>query len=307
MRYFLSLVMASKPLLIAGLVALVAMEWAHADSIDYQFGTVQNSSQPWSPGGICVAASFINGATYLENAFPSVYGGTLLATGSAGTPAAATLAFGGLGWSANSTSYQGYYSRVNTTGDVFGDWWQTMIDWTESYAPGRTTYSGEVAAWINGENPATWTMGSNVADYFPVYDYLRDAVTHNAFTELAIYGYTISGHNLSIVGGHAIDMADITYSNDTYTLWYQDPNNPTHQFYSAPLDVLYINGDPAFTFYDPYTFGATPVFLAAAFTMSAVPEPSSVLLFLLGGAGILIYRRTTASRSTARSIPGLHR
>ena len=279
----------SKSLLIAvGLLsATFALKPAQADSISYPFGTVQNSSQPWSPGGICLAASFINGATYLENAFPSIYGSTLLATGSVGTPAAATLDFGGLGWTApGGTSYQGYYTRVNSDGQVFGDWWQTMINWTESYAPGRTIYSGEVAAWLNGENPATWTMGNNVADYFPVYSYLRGAVTNNDFTELAIYGYTISGDNLNIVAGHALDMADITYANGITTLYYQDPNNPTHQFYSAQLSIIDINGDPAFTFYDPYTFGSTPVFLAAAYTMAptaSVPEPSIVVMLSIGG------------------------
>ena len=49
------------------------------------------------------------------------------------------------------------------------------------------------------------------------------------------------------------------------------------------LNVLDINDEPAFTFYDPYTFGGTPVFLAAAFTMSPVPEPSLVVMLAIGG------------------------
>ena len=222
--------------IVVGLLSVVATECVRADSIDYQFGTVRNSSPSWSPGGICLAASFINGAVYLENAFPSIYGSTPLATGDADTPAAATLDFGGLGWTANGITYQGYYPLAYHDNKVFGDWWQTMINWTESYAPGRTAYSGEVAASIlDGENPTTWTMGNNVTDVFPTYSYLRGATTNDDFTELAIYAYSISGNNLNIIAGHAIDMADITYANGDYTLWYQDPNNPTHQFYSAQL------------------------------------------------------------------------
>lgn len=61
--------------------------------------------------------------------------------------------------------------------------------------------------------------------------------------------------------------------------------------------------------YDQQMFGvAGDTFYGLSWSSSAaVPEPSSVLLLLLGGAGILGYRRTTARRSTARSIPDLHR
>jgi hypothetical protein len=275
-------------------VVMMAMTGqVQADPVSFAFGTVQNYNYD-DLGGFCLAASFINGATYLQNAYPSVYGNTVLSTGPASTPATAALDFAYNGWtSPQGTAFSGYYTRVDQNGATFGDWWQTAIDWTESYAPGRTAYSGQVAGVLDGENPSTWTHGSNVADQSPTYSFLRSAATKDDFVELAVYGYNIvNGNQLNVIGGHAIDLADITYSHGTYTLTYQDPNFPTSQFLSATLNTIDIDGEQFFTYYDSHTFDAN-AFIAAAVVESAlaVPEPSTLVLLLVGAVSLLVWRR----------------
>jgi len=279
---------------------MATAEQVQADPLAFAFGTVQNYNYQ-GKGGFCVAASFINGATYLEHAYPTVYGGTSLATGPESTPAAAALDFAYNGWkSPQGTSYSGYYSRVTQDGRNMQDWWQSMMDWTNSYAPGKTAYSAQVAGFVTGENPSTWTLGSNVTNHAPTYSFLHSAAISDDFVELGIYGYQISGNTLSITGGHAIDLADITYSQGSYTLTYEDPNFPTSQFFSAQLSGLVINGQQFFTFYDPHTFGSN-VFIDAAFVEATlampVPEPSTLVLLGIGAVGLLAYagrRRRTA-------------
>lgn len=257
------------------LIVLAIAGPARATPTDFAFGTVQNYDYE-GQGGFCVAASFINGATYLKNAYPSVYGGTSLATGPESTPAAAALDFAYNGWkSPQGTSFAGYYSRVNQNGSNFGDWWQTTIDWTESYAPGKTAYSGQVAGWLTGENPATWTQGSHVANHSPTASFLASAAASNDFVELGIFGYQVSGNRLSLIGGHAIDLGNITYAQGVYTLSYEDPNFPTSQFLSAQLSSIDINGQDFLTFYDPHTFDAN-VLIDAVFAESPLAVPESV-------------------------------
>lgn len=273
------------------LAAMAAANQAQAVPANYSFGTVQNEAVPISPDGICVAASFINGAAYLKNAFPTVYGNTPLSTGSESTAKAAMEDYGANGWTANGHTYAGYYARCNQDGNTFGDWWQSTIDWTESYAPGRTAYSGQAATWINGEDPSTWTLGSHVSDQFPTYDFLHSAAAANDFVELGIFGYTVSGNNLNITGGHAIDLANITDSNGVYTLTYQDPNFPTQQFLTATLSELSINGQDTFMFYDSHTFGSD-VFISAAFAEAAiVPEPATLALLAAAALALIGYAR----------------
>jgi hypothetical protein len=220
-----------------------------------------------------------------------------LATGPESTTAAAALDFAYNGWtSPKGTSFAGYYSRVTQNGANFGDWWQTTIDWTESYAPGKTAYSAQVAASLFGENPATWTLASDVANRAPTVSFLQSTAAGNDFVELCIYGYNIvNGNQLSIIGGHAIDLANITYSQGAYTLTYQDPNFPTSQFLSAQLSSIWINGQQFLTFDDTHTFGAN-VFIEAAFAESplAVPEPGTLILTLIAAVAIGGYARRKA-------------
>ncbi len=170
--------------------------------------------------------------TYLQHAYPTVYGGTLLATGPESTPAAAAIDFAYNGWtSPQGTAFSGYYSRVTQDKRNMQDWWQTMMDWTNSYAPGKTAYSGQVAGFVTGENPSTWTLGSHVSNHSPTCSFLQSAATSNDFVELGIYGYVVNGSQLTINGGHAIDLADITYSNGSYTLSYEDPNFQIRNFF----------------------------------------------------------------------------
>ncbi|MEN6451231.1 MAG: PEP-CTERM sorting domain-containing protein [Thermoguttaceae bacterium] len=280
---------------LAALILLIgAPTQSPADPIDYSFGTVQNYSYQ-SKGGFCVACSYINGATYLKNAFPSDYGGVPLATGSAATPAAAALNYAYNGWTSGGKTYQGYYNRCGASGNALGDWWQTTIDWTESYAPGRTVYTGQTWASMFGEDKSSWTYAKNVTNQFPTYAFLHDAATKNDFIELGVYGYSsLNKGVVNITTGHAINLADITYTDGVYTLAYQDPNFPT-QIFTATLTPVTIGSQTAFSFYDPHSFESN-AFLAAAFVMAPVPEPATIVLLGVGLAAILCHARWHSHR-----------
>ena len=127
------------------LVALATVGTARAVTGDYfsSFGGVHNDTTPFAPGGECAAASFINGVTYLKNHYPSIYGSTNITTGGTTTSAFASQQFGSYGWTSGGKSYDGYYCRCGVDGNthVFGDMWQTTVDWMQnSFAPGKTAF-----------------------------------------------------------------------------------------------------------------------------------------------------------------------
>lgn len=275
-------------------VALAAMSsQTTAATMDYfsSFGTLENEDY-LGKGGICVAVSYINGATYLQNAYSSIYGGTTLATGSTGSNQLAARAFSYDGWTYKGTSYDGYYTRVESDNNGFGDWWQTMIDWTECYAANRTTYSGQCAAGLFGEDTSSWTYNSNITDCFPTYDFLSSAASNDYYIEVGIDAYIENGDELSLLWGHAINLLNLTKKNGKYTITYQDPNDPTIAT-STTATIININGENTFSFsiYDSYN-----VFIDSAFVMAAkeVPEPGTFVLLAIGSVmlfGFVRFRR----------------
>ena len=79
-------------------------------------------------------------------------------------------------------------------------------------------------------------------------------------------------------------------------------NSSEHLYFTVPTDGSYgLRVD-----YNQQMFGSvsTEDYGLAWSSTAAVPEPASVLLFLLGGAGIWLYRRATDRTSAAQPIHG---
>lgn len=275
------------------LVAFAMVATAQAVTGDYfsSFGRVFNDTTPKATGGECVAASFINGATYLKNHYPATYGSTDITKGGTGSSTTAMQNFGSYGWTYGGKSYNGYYPRCSSDGNtaVFGDMWQTTIDWMDNcYAPGKTIFTGQ--AWTarsGNENTSLWPYGYNVTSCAPTYDFMHDAVAADKFVELCIYSYSVDGNGKVTFGqGHAVNLLDITSNS----IKFQDPNLPLVT-YSSSLSTVSAWDTSALSFYDSFTFGSTPVMILTAFALAPVPEPSTIALLLLAILGGLLWRR----------------
>jgi hypothetical protein len=271
------------------LLALATAGTAHATTGDYfsSFGRVYNDTTIYAPGGECCAASFINGAIYLKNHYPSIYGSTNITTGGTTSSAAASQQFGSYGWTSGGKSYDGYYCRcgIDNNKAVFGDLWQTTVDWMQnSFAPGKTSFSGQAWTARSKESTSSWPYSSNLSFCPPTYEFMHDAVTANRFVELSIYTYTLSGGTGTFHAGHAVDLLNITANSITF----QDPNNPGAA-YTSSLSTVSAFGESALSFYDSCTFGSSPVMILTAYAMSPVPEPSTFAMMATGVFGVLAY------------------
>ncbi len=277
------------------LLALALAQFAQAAPCDYQFGTVGNESYKGpGAGGICVAASFIDGCVYLQHAFPSLYGGTALPTGNLSSQRTAMEAWAVDGWTPpGGTFHQGYYTTCIPDGNNFGDWWQNAVAWTEAFAPGRTAYSAQAGLTRGGESSASWVDNGNVQDLFPTTTFLSAAVAANAFIEMGIYQYGYNDGVLVEHSGHAIDLVNLTCANGLYTMSFFDPNNPNGGFFSAVLGTMTIDGQTALNFVAPAgaTYQGQNVYLAGAIVETPVPEPATLSLLTLGLAALALRRK----------------
>jgi hypothetical protein len=272
------------------LIVFAAVGRAQATTGDYfsSFGRVHNDTTPVATGGECAAASFINGTTYLKTHYPSIYGSTSITMGGTTSSAFASQEFGSYGWTSGGTTYAGYYPRCTSDSNkhIFGDLWQTTIDWMQnSFAPGKTAFSGQAWTDRSKETTSGWAYSDNLSFCTPTYSFMHDAVTADKFVELSIYSYTLSGGSGTFGTGHAVNLLNIT-SN---TITYQDPNNPGTA-YTSPLTSISAFGETALTFYDNYTFGSsTPVMILTAYAMAPVPEPTTFALLATGMFSVLVY------------------
>ena len=252
---------------------------AQAITGDYfsSFGRVYNDMTPdVAPGGECVAASFINGAIYLKNHYPAVYGSTNITTGNVGDSQLAVQQFGSYGWTSGGTTYKGYYQRCKDDSNVhvFGDLWNTTVDWMQnSFAPGKTAFSGQAWTARSKESTTNWPDSSNLSFCPPTYDFMHNAVTANKFVELSIYTFTLNGGTGTFNQGHAVDLLNITASSITF----QDPNNPGTA-YTSSLSTISAFGESALTFHRQSHFWLGSRDDSHGFSMAPVPEPSTFAL-----------------------------
>lgn len=257
------------------------------------FGREENIEMKENDNGICAATSLINGLIYLQNAYPSIYGSTKLTTGNEAGANAQYEAMRDLAWNnwtaPDGTAREGYYAACSTTKDLNDAWarcfWETMIHWNEDFAPGRTSYSAQ-AVWTD---TSKWMLGGNVSSEKPTSSFLQSAIGKNKFVELVIYP-----DDFSFSFGHAVNLLSI--SDDWTTITYQDPNTPNIET-TETLSVIGA-GNPAAGFLRMGWNGGGMI-IAGAFAEAAIPEPSTIVLLVIGFAGVSAYlwrrRNRTAS------------
>jgi hypothetical protein len=277
------------------LIIFVAVGTAQAITGDYfsSFGRIWNNEEA-HPGGECVAASFINGAIYLKNQYPAIYGSSKITLGTMSDSAMAMHEFGSWGWTKSGTTYKGYYTRCvdDSNAAVFGDIWKTTVDWMQnSFAPGKTAFSGQIWTARSKEvgQTGSWQYGGNVTECPPTKSFLQDAVNANKFVELSVYTYTLAGDAGTMRQGHALNVLSISGNNITF----QDPNNPGTAYTSA-LTTVNAFGTQALTFKDTCSFGDDPVMILTAIALAPVPEPSTIVMLISVVVGGLIWRRRRA-------------
>ena len=167
------------------LVALATAGTAQAVTGDYfsSFGRVYNDETVFAPDGECAAASFINGAIYLKNHYPATYGSTNITTGGTTSSAAghASSSAATAGRAAGHRTMATIAVAVSTAmPHVFGDLWDTTVDWMQnSFAPGKTAFSGQAWTARSKESTSGWPCSDNLSFCTPTYDFMHNAVTAN--------------------------------------------------------------------------------------------------------------------------------
>jgi hypothetical protein len=200
--------------------------------------------------------------------------------------------FGSYGWMSGGNYYHGYYERCHLDNNtaVFGNMWQTTVDWMQnSFAPGKTSFSGQAWTDRSKEDITTWAYSSNLTNCPPTYDFMRDAVVADKFVELSIYTYETdnNGKIIKFARGHAVNLLNITQTSITF----QDPNSPGTA-YTSSLSSVSAFGQSALSFYDAPSFGTSPVVILTAFALCPVPEPSTIALLIMAVAGgLLLWQR----------------
>ena len=173
------------------------------------------------------------------------------------------------------------------------------------------------AAYLTGTRDVTGLDGGTIQNIGWDYGSLSSIGTYNDY----VFANPLQGgQQLSVTldwfRDRATDGTDLGFADLNLEVW---DSSFTHLIATSESQYnssehLYFTVDNTGSYglrvnYSQQMFGASGVtdYGLSWSSSAAVPEPSSVLLFLLGGAGILIYRRTTVRTSTVRSIPGLRR
>lgn len=269
------------------LVLVVVSVAARAERIcvqqDYSlFGHLANE------GDNCVPTATINSFRYLENRYPALYkdkDGNNLLTGDDLDAARDTLA-----------------AAMNPagTGTTAKPWWEEKIDYIESRVPGKTVYKGMLDEEVSpGFDASTWTRGDKITYEAPSFDWLFEELQHGEDVELGIYWGDTGGHALTLTGlcfedredgsifdnGHW-DTDDVALESAWVT--YLDPNAPGSTI-EAELSYNEMTGRLEFT-WDNKSNDDEYVWIGLAYSESPVPLPPTVMMLVVGLAGVGGYR-----------------
>jgi hypothetical protein len=213
-------------------------------------------------GGACAAVAAINSFIFLERTHPGLYGNTLTPSriGNANTDFTDAFAFTEGTWQVGGNPERtGYYSRF--PGSANSLYMDTKMDWINDHAPGTTVYDSRYVG--NGGQPTVAWLAQEIRDGEDVEFFINN----NAGT--FYHALTLTG-----IACDAAGNCFVTYS---------DPNDPTTMYNRALSSG--VGGRLEFT--DPFGLIGT-VYIDAAFSESAVPEPTTLFLLATGLAGFVV-------------------
>jgi hypothetical protein len=228
------------------------------------FGTVNQINVPPGKGAMsCVPTATMNSFTWLQNAYPSIYG-----LDGGGNPA---LQGGQGSWlgAANLLAGPLYMNTIANAGTTIANWINGKVSYLNAYAFGKTTFAGMDSLSVAPNRPL-WDQNLN-----PTVNFLLQELQAGEDVELGIYPVDMIGHALTLTGLTWIDAdSDQTFDvGDTLTLNTIDPAAPNGNtpLILTPGNPMTISGGP----YDGYS-------LEVALAESPV-EPASFSLVILGG------------------------
>ena len=171
----------------------------------------------------CGPVAATNSLVYLDNAFPGVYGTSLIA--SAGhdmdNDSAYTAYDDWIYTAGGCLATSSYMNTTKANGTYCDNFTWGLYTYVEQQAPGKTVYSAEQynASSNWGNAPAPDTPPSWVQSKTPNWDFIYDALTDSSAVGMMLYYKGSGGHFMSIMG--------ITWNTSTNsgTLQYMDPWN----------------------------------------------------------------------------------
>ena len=250
--------------------------WAVTYTVDETttaaFGTVNQANVPPGFGeNSCVPTATINSFTWLQNAYPLIYG-----LDGGGAPA---LQGGQGSWQAAAALLAGpqYMNTDLNNGTTLANWISGKVSYLNAFAPGKTIFAGMET--LSGVGRPVWDQNAN-----PTVNFLLQELQAGEDVELGIYPTSDIGHALTLTGliWNDADNNGAFNAGDILTLNTIDPVNP---LVNTPLTLN--PGNPMTIFglnYNNYT-------LKVALAESPVPEPGTLALTSSGLAALLFIAR----------------
>lgn len=227
-------------------------------------------------GGACAAVAAINSFIFLQRTHPDLYVNRLTPsrTGDENTSFTDAFAFAEGTWQVGTNpERKGYYSRFPGNPDSL--YMDTKVEWINDHAPGTTVFDSMYVG--NGGRPTIDWLAKEILDGEDVEFFINTDA--NDF----YHALTLVGIKCDAAGGCAISFSD--------------PNDPTTLFNRD----LTPGAGGRLEFDDPFGGAGKTVFIDAAFSESAVPEPAVFFLLaaVFGGFVIVKVRRTNRQRVTS--------
>jgi len=235
------------------------------------FGTLnQNNVPPGNGANSCVPTATMNSFTFLQNAYPLIYG-----LDGGGAPA---LQGGQGSWLGAATllASPAYMNTDVNNGTSLSDWINGKVSYLNMFAPGKTLFAGMET--LSGIGRPIWDQNAN-----PTVNFMLQELQAGEDVELGILPLTGIGHALTLTGltWNDADNNGGFNAGDTLTLNTIDPGNPgiNTPLTLSPGNPMTISGGP----YNNYT-------LNVVLAESPIPEPATISLLLLGAVALLARR-----------------
>jgi len=241
------------------------------------FGTVNQNTVPPGNGAMsCVPAATMNSFTWLQNAYPSVYGLDInnfpvLQGGAGSWQAAATLLAG-----------PQYMNTSPNNGTTIANWIFGKVSYLNTFAPGATTFEGMDSLSLAVNRPV-WDTNAN-----PTVNFLLQELQAGEDVELGIMPADNVGHALTLTGltWNDADNSGTFNGLDTLTLNTIDPANPGVNTLLTlapgnPMTITSLN-------YQNYVLDVA---------LAESPEPATWSLVALGVAALIANRRARGRSS----------